>query len=531
MICRNQEIEAGQMMNTRSALRRFGGVLGALVLCGTGLTAAEKPMGSSILPQFVFGGGWYTALYFSNMTGGTVSFPVYFYSDSGAALSVPSLGTSKDVTIAAYGTAVIEAPDSGSLSQGYATFTLPAGVGGYGVFRQAVSGAGPQEAVVPFASTSATTATVTFDEIGLVTAMAVANPSASMATVKLTALGEDGSTLGWGNLTLDPYTHTASTLAGITGMGGISGHRGTVQLAASTGNVATLGLRFNGSALTSIPLTTAISTGTATASFQPGKYQCPSTVVSDCYVEVVGPGVASDGATLWTLRTTAAASRYTYPEMAVWYVGSATKSPLAARLAKVGITSAAWSYGIGDADYSWGGNDLLGFSQVGNTLTIARFTKNGTDSASPVDQITFTLTSTNSAAGTALSAFQAGQYSASSTVLTDGLITIAGPGISSDGVTQWTLSASSGASRYTYPLSAAFYVGALTKNPYADRLKKAGITTTEMSFGVGNANYSWASNDLLGFSQIGDTLTIWRFTRNGTDYGVPQDHITYKVVQ
>jgi hypothetical protein len=52
-----------------------------------------------------------------------------------------------------------------------------------------------------------------------------------------------------------------------------------------------------------------------------------------------------------------------------------------------------------------------------------------------------------------------------------------------------------------------------------------------MSFGVGNANYSWASNDLLGFSQIGDTLTIWRFTRNGTDYGVPQDHITYKVVQ
>src|SRR5579862_60633 len=87
---------------------------------------SAAPAASSVLPQFAFGGGWYSALYFSNLTGSPVSFPVNFVGDTGAALNVPALGGSTtSVNIAAFGTALIEAPNVGSLVQGYAAFTLP----------------------------------------------------------------------------------------------------------------------------------------------------------------------------------------------------------------------------------------------------------------------------------------------------------------------------------------------------------------------------------------------------------------------
>jgi hypothetical protein len=60
------------------------------------------------------------------------------------------VGVSEPPTIlAAYGTAIIEAPNAGSLVQGYAAFTLPSGVFGYGVFRASATGQLDQEAVVP----------------------------------------------------------------------------------------------------------------------------------------------------------------------------------------------------------------------------------------------------------------------------------------------------------------------------------------------------------------------------------------------
>jgi hypothetical protein len=74
---------------------------------------------------------------------------------------------------------------------------------------------------------------------------------------------------------------------------------------------------------------------------------------------------------------------------------------LAARLRKVNITSTAWTFGIsgggiafscgGSPFFNWGNGSIIGVSQTGNTITIASFTNNGFDSASPVDQITYTL--------------------------------------------------------------------------------------------------------------------------------------------
>jgi hypothetical protein len=76
-----------------------------------------------VLPQFAFGGGWYSALYFTNTTSTTVSFLVTFTSDNGTPLVVPGVGSSKQVTLAPLNTVIIEGLNVGSLIQGYASFT------------------------------------------------------------------------------------------------------------------------------------------------------------------------------------------------------------------------------------------------------------------------------------------------------------------------------------------------------------------------------------------------------------------------
>jgi hypothetical protein len=117
----------------------------------TTISGSASPQSiQQILPQFVFGGGWYSALYFTNRTSTTVTFLVTFTGDNGGPMAVPGVGTSQLVTLQPLGTSIIEALNVGTLVQGYASFALPAGVTGYGVFRQSVAGRPDQEALVGF---------------------------------------------------------------------------------------------------------------------------------------------------------------------------------------------------------------------------------------------------------------------------------------------------------------------------------------------------------------------------------------------
>jgi len=101
------------------------------------------------LPQLAFGGGWYTAMYFTNTTDAPAIMGVKFYGPNGAALSVPLVGvgpvSSQVITLAPKATTVMEAPNTGDLQQGWAEATLPTGVTGYGVFRQTVAGRPDQD--------------------------------------------------------------------------------------------------------------------------------------------------------------------------------------------------------------------------------------------------------------------------------------------------------------------------------------------------------------------------------------------------
>lgn len=249
-------------LKSRFGSAQFTAQSGAVAVLGLrfrGLAFTSIPAGSTvsaggtILPQFVFGGGWTTSLYFTNSSPAPVTFPVGFFSSSGVPLPVPSLGGSSVlVAIPAGGTAMLEAPNAGNLNQGYGSFNLPAGVTGYGVFRQTAGGA-DQEAVVPFASASGTNMVLAWDERSLTSGIAVVNPGSSSARIAVTARNLLGNVVGSTVLDLPAKTHTAAVLSGFTGMASIGGQFGTAQFVAESGNVAVLGLRFRGLALTSIP--------------------------------------------------------------------------------------------------------------------------------------------------------------------------------------------------------------------------------------------------------------------------------------
>jgi hypothetical protein len=219
-----------------------------------GFAAGARKM----LPQFVFGGGWYSALYFSNTGIAPVSFPVTFTADNGTSLNVPLVGPATTVTLEPGASTRIEAPNVGTgVSQGYVSLVPPPGVIGYGVFRQSLLGQPDQEAVVPLSSASTTSSTLLWDDTdSRVTAFAIANPNPFGATVTITVTKSDGSLIGTANVTLQPNNHTALLLRDPSlNLNGIAGNRGTAVFSTTSGNVAVLGLRANGIALTSIPTT------------------------------------------------------------------------------------------------------------------------------------------------------------------------------------------------------------------------------------------------------------------------------------
>ena len=146
--------------------------------------------------------------------------------------------------------------------------------------------------------------------------------------------------------------------------------------------------------------TTAVtSPGPSASAFKAGTYVGPSNVNGGKnYIVVSGPSALPGGGAGWTLTTNSESSGATYPSTAVWYVEPIAHSPLATRLNAAKITNLAYSYGQGDSGSSpntdWPNNSLLGFSQVGNTLSISSFSYgNGytDDSGTPTDTITYTL--------------------------------------------------------------------------------------------------------------------------------------------
>ena len=109
------------------------------------------------------------------------------------------------------------------------------------------------------------------------------------------------------------------------------------------------------------------------------------------------------------------------------------------------------------------------------------------------------------------------------------LTALNGPGVTSGGATEWSLSlTSNGVCNDASTLcSATFYVGPVTSNPLYNRIKAAKITnTTAYSFGLsGGGNFG--NGNLLGFAQTGNSFTVVDFSDTSGDHSTPQNQFTY----
>lgn len=216
--------------------------------------AQTQALTASVLPDFAFGGGFYSAIYFANTGSTAVSFPVNFFGDAGGPLTVPSLhGSNTTINLPPQGTAIIEAPNDGSLVQGFASMFLPSGVVSYGIFRKSTVGVPDQEVIVPLSEASSTRRTLVWDDTSYVTAVAIVNPSAVANIVTITVRDDAGNSIGSPTISLGANSKTAVVLRDVPGLAGMAGKRGFADFSVVAGNVAVLGLRFNGQAFTSIP--------------------------------------------------------------------------------------------------------------------------------------------------------------------------------------------------------------------------------------------------------------------------------------
>ena len=116
---------------------------------------------------------------------------------------------------------------------------------------------------------------------------------------------------------------------------------------------------------------------------------------------------------------------------------------------------------------------------------------------------------------------------------------MSGPGaVQGSVMTKWEINATPTKNQYC-GIPAIFYAGPLSAHPSAARLKAAGITSVEFSYGIIGAgagcayyvNASFSPGALVGFSQSGNLLTIASFTTygDGKDHNVPVQTITYRL--
>jgi len=108
---------------------------------------------------------------------------------------------------------------------------------------------------VPLTTEASQSADFSFDEVNLVTAMALLNPSSQQIVATITVYGSDGSQTATTQISLEPHSKIASIVRDLPGLSGMTGTRGRIQIEVPNGTISILGLRFGGEAFTSIPVT------------------------------------------------------------------------------------------------------------------------------------------------------------------------------------------------------------------------------------------------------------------------------------
>lgn len=244
---------------------RLSLILFAAVLSAADIRPVEREVRASgsdtVIPQFVYGGGWSSTIRFVNTGDSTVEFTVNFYTNSGSPWRVPIVGlttpTGVRVTLQAKNSVDVRTRDEpGEVQQGWVevdyTSAAISSVTGLAIFRQSVPGRVDFEAVVPLSYYLNTRAFMFFDETGgFSTGIAwLATRDYTGSTLTINIRDEDGNRILLDQVALKPYEKQVFSLGARYPQ--TAGRRGTIEITCNPGYFAALGLRFNpGGAFTS----------------------------------------------------------------------------------------------------------------------------------------------------------------------------------------------------------------------------------------------------------------------------------------
>jgi len=248
-----------------------GGQISLLGLRAHGTAITTLPVLAQVgttggsLAHVATGNGWETLFTLVNTGTSVAQFTLSFYNElTGALLPLTfvlpqtgtTLQTASSVTqlLAPGATLLIQTQGSSKTVTCSAHLTTTGDVSGFAIFQIQSSG---QEAVVPLETRTSGTFVLAYDNTGVLgTGVALANVSATMATVPVTVLDDTGATLTTGTIPLAANGHTSFMLTDNTlGFPVTAGKRGTIEFQTpSGGQISALGIRAVGSIITTIPV-------------------------------------------------------------------------------------------------------------------------------------------------------------------------------------------------------------------------------------------------------------------------------------
>jgi hypothetical protein len=269
---RTSEILISALLLTSTAAAQTIAGIGGLELGHTRLNGAMKERfhamapqpnvvvftGDRVIPHFIDGQSWQTAITVVNLENHATSFDVLFFQDDGSDLYVPVVGLGVvrgvNVSLATAGTLTFETDGTNpALGSGWALLSQPNNdsVGSFAVFRYSLKGAQPQEAVVPTVNQFYDHFVLPFDNSGqLVTGVALANPTVVAVSITVTIRNQRGEIIDKRLLSLRKYEHQAFVLP--TTWTSTVGIRGTIEFQTTGFGVGALGIRANGNAFTTL---------------------------------------------------------------------------------------------------------------------------------------------------------------------------------------------------------------------------------------------------------------------------------------
>jgi len=214
------------------------------------------------MAQVASAGGWETL--FTLVNTGTTSSSAHldFFDNNGAPLALPisvtpgapaTPMTSVDQALNPGASVIVDSTGDSAQPQsvGWAQLLATGTVSGFGIFRFP---AAKWEAVVPLETRTANSFIVAFDNTASVTTgVAVSNITQVNAVVTVTIRNDAGTQIGTTTINLPGQGHTAFMLNSQYSV--TAGKRGTVEFrTTNAGVISVLGLRANGSALTTLPV-------------------------------------------------------------------------------------------------------------------------------------------------------------------------------------------------------------------------------------------------------------------------------------